>query len=162
MLVRLLRQFLQTSRRTLAACREAPWPGHTRQLLYAIQHAVIRAHGAKSPMLEEHHVFQSRSESGPMTLHEEMRDFQKRRVLEALERNDWNILQTARELDLAEARGLSPEFSCREGSCGTCRTKLVAGAVTYLREPAATVAADEVLICSAVPAEGADRVQLAL
>ena len=65
-------------------------------------------------------------------------------------------------LDLAEARGLSPEFRCRVGSCGTCRTKLVAGAVTYLREPAATVAADEVLICSAVPAEGADRVQLAL
>lgn len=65
-------------------------------------------------------------------------------------------------LDLAEARGLAPEFSCREGSCGTCRTKLLAGAVTYPREPSAPVADDEVLICSAVPAEGTDRVQLAL
>ncbi|KAB1073978.1 2Fe-2S iron-sulfur cluster-binding protein [Methylobacterium planeticum] len=65
-------------------------------------------------------------------------------------------------LDLAEARGLSPDFSCREGSCGTCRTRLLAGAVAYLRTPTATVQADEVLICSAVPAEGADRVQLAL
>lgn len=65
-------------------------------------------------------------------------------------------------LDLAEARGLSPDFSCREGSCGTCRTKLLAGSVTYLKEPTATVAEDEVLICSAVPADGADRVQLAL
>ncbi|SMF89351.1 hypothetical protein SAMN02982917_6701 [Azospirillum oryzae] len=69
-------------------------------------------------------------------------------------------------LELAEARGLAPEFSCREGSCGTCRTKLLKGAVTYVREPTASIAADEVLICSAVPAEtGTDeenRIQLAL
>jgi len=65
-------------------------------------------------------------------------------------------------LDLAEARGLAPAFSCRAGSCGTCRTRLLAGAVTYRKEPSAAVAEDEVLICSAVPAEGTDRVQLAL
>jgi ferredoxin-NADP reductase/predicted pyridoxine 5'-phosphate oxidase superfamily flavin-nucleotide-binding protein len=69
-------------------------------------------------------------------------------------------------LELAEARGLSPAFSCREGSCGTCRTKLLAGAVTYVKEPTADVADDEVLICSAVPAkpkaDGEDRIQLAL
>jgi predicted pyridoxine 5'-phosphate oxidase superfamily flavin-nucleotide-binding protein len=69
-------------------------------------------------------------------------------------------------LELAEARGLSPEFSCRAGTCGTCKTKLLAGAVTYLNEPTAEVADDEVLICFAVPAEqagdGEDRIQLAL
>ncbi len=69
-------------------------------------------------------------------------------------------------LDLAEARGLTPEFSCREGHCGTCRTKLLKGAVTYVKEPAAVVAADEVLICCAVPAQrdAADdtRLELAL
>lgn len=69
-------------------------------------------------------------------------------------------------LDLAEARGLEPEFSCREGSCGTCRTRLLDGAVTYIREPTASVGAGEVLICCAVPAEpqpGAEnRIQLAL
>ncbi|WP_026190855.1 2Fe-2S iron-sulfur cluster-binding protein [Methylobacterium sp. WSM2598] len=65
-------------------------------------------------------------------------------------------------LDLAEARGLSPAFGCRQGSCGTCRTKLLAGTVTHLREPGAPVARDEVLICSAVPAEGAERIRLAL
>jgi len=59
-------------------------------------------------------------------------------------------------LELAEARGLEPEYSCREGSCGTCRTKLVKGAVTYIKEPSATVAADEVLVCCAVPAQQAD------
>ena len=59
-------------------------------------------------------------------------------------------------LDLAEARGLEPEYSCREGTCGTCRTKLLKGAVTYIKEPAASVADDEVLICCAVPAEQPD------
>ena len=30
-------------------------------------------------------------------------------------------------LELAEARGLTPEFSCRGGSCGTCKTRILAG-----------------------------------
>jgi len=69
-------------------------------------------------------------------------------------------------LDLAEARGLSPDFSCREGTCGTCKTKLLRGAVTHIRQPGVSIADDEVLICSAVPAEqqsaDEDRVQLEL
>lgn len=69
-------------------------------------------------------------------------------------------------LDLAETRGLSPEFSCREGNCGTCRTKLIKGAVTYVKEPTAAVGEDEVLICCAVPAmpqgDEENRIQLAL
>ncbi|WP_338828991.1 pyridoxamine 5'-phosphate oxidase family protein [Bradyrhizobium sp. 27S5] len=69
-------------------------------------------------------------------------------------------------LELAEERGLSPVFSCREGNCGTCRTRLLAGAVTYVKEPTAEVADDEVLICCAVPAqpdaEGEGRIQLDL
>ena len=64
-------------------------------------------------------------------------------------------------LELAEARGLAPEFSCREGHCGTCKTRLLKGAVSYPRQPAARVGADEVLVCCAVPA-GAEPIQLAL
>jgi uncharacterized protein len=55
-------------------------------------------------------------------------------------------------LELAEGRGLNPEFSCRGGSCGTCKTKLVSGAVHYPLPPAELPAAGEVLICCAVPA----------
>lgn len=69
-------------------------------------------------------------------------------------------------LDLAEARGLSPEFSCREGTCGTCKTKVLRGAVTHIRQPGVSLADDEVLICSAVPAEQQsaddDHIQLEL
>jgi len=56
-------------------------------------------------------------------------------------------------LELAEARGLEPEFSCREGNCGTCRTKLTKGAVTYIKQPTAAIAEGEVLLCCSVPAE---------
>ncbi|MBK5652199.1 MAG: 2Fe-2S iron-sulfur cluster binding domain-containing protein, partial [Rhizobium sp.] len=74
--------------------------------------------------------------------------------------------QSGTLLELAEARGLSPAFSCREGNCGSCRTRLLAGAVTYLKQPTAEVADDEVLICCAVPAkpeaEGDNRLQLDL
>lgn len=65
-------------------------------------------------------------------------------------------------LELAEAHGLNPEFSCRGGSCGTCATRLKSGAVAYRSEPTAERAEDEVLICCAVPAVGADVVELEL
>lgn len=69
-------------------------------------------------------------------------------------------------LDVAEARGLTPEYSCRGGSCGTCAVKVLAGKVTYEARPSAKVGADEALICCAVPAApsegGGDRLILDL
>jgi len=59
-------------------------------------------------------------------------------------------------LKLAEARGLAPEFGCRGGSCGTCRTRIVEGAVAYPVAPSFAVPDDEALICCAVPAESQD------
>ncbi|HET6307514.1 MAG TPA: pyridoxamine 5'-phosphate oxidase family protein [Rhodopila sp.] len=58
-------------------------------------------------------------------------------------------------LELAEASGLQPEFSCRNGSCGTCRTRILDGAVAYSNPPTALVGPDEALICCAMPAAGA-------
>ncbi|WP_145002348.1 2Fe-2S iron-sulfur cluster-binding protein [Pseudomonas oryzihabitans] len=65
-------------------------------------------------------------------------------------------------LELAEAQGLSPAFSCRAGHCGSCRTRVLAGAVTYEQEPAARVGAGEALLCCARPAEGTARLELEL
>lgn len=59
-------------------------------------------------------------------------------------------------LELAEASGLTPEFGCRVGACGACKTNLVAGTAAYFRETSAAHADNEVLICSAVPAASAD------
>ncbi|UWQ77118.1 pyridoxamine 5'-phosphate oxidase family protein [Leisingera sp. M658] len=63
-------------------------------------------------------------------------------------------------LELAENHGLTPEFSCRAGNCGSCSTRLGAGKVTYRRAPAAAIAEDETLICCAVPASGTIELDL--
>lgn len=55
-------------------------------------------------------------------------------------------------LDFAEQSGLTPEFSCRGGSCGTCKTGVIQGSVHYPNPPAFKLRADEALICCAVPA----------
>lgn len=96
---------LTVSRRARLACREASWPGHSRQLAHAIEAAVIRAHGERSTTLQDHHIFPKASASGnePVTLQDATRQFQRRHVLAALEKNDWNITETARELDLARS-----------------------------------------------------------
>jgi ferredoxin-NADP reductase/predicted pyridoxine 5'-phosphate oxidase superfamily flavin-nucleotide-binding protein len=65
-------------------------------------------------------------------------------------------------LDLAEANGLEPPSSCRSGSCGTCRTKVLSGTVTYDSPPATDVAEDEALICCALPAHSSAKVRLDL
>jgi ferredoxin-NADP reductase/predicted pyridoxine 5'-phosphate oxidase superfamily flavin-nucleotide-binding protein len=65
-------------------------------------------------------------------------------------------------LELAESRGLRPEFSCRGGSCGTCKTRLVSGAVNYPQAPAEIPEAGHVLICCAVPAQSAQPLVLDL
>jgi ferredoxin-NADP reductase/predicted pyridoxine 5'-phosphate oxidase superfamily flavin-nucleotide-binding protein len=62
-------------------------------------------------------------------------------------------------LELAEARGLSPAYSCRAGHCGSCKTKLLQGAVTYKTLPSASLADDDVLICCALPAQQDDKDQ---
>jgi len=65
-------------------------------------------------------------------------------------------------LELAESRGLRPEFSCRGGSCGTCKARLVSGAVNYPQAPAEIPEAGHVLICCAVPAQSAQPLVLDL
>lgn len=59
-------------------------------------------------------------------------------------------------LELAEARGLTPEFSCRGGTCGTCRIAVLEGRLTYRFPPTAPVGPGEGLICCAVPAASDD------
>lgn len=54
-------------------------------------------------------------------------------------------------LEFAEDQGLSPPFSCRSGSCGSCATRKLVGQVRYIDPPSAVVSDDEVLLCCAVP-----------
>ncbi|WP_020594497.1 pyridoxamine 5'-phosphate oxidase family protein [Kiloniella laminariae] len=54
-------------------------------------------------------------------------------------------------LDLAEAAGLEPDFSCRSGTCGSCRTRVGYGSVQH-RQGVFPPEDGDALICSAVPA----------
>ena len=57
-------------------------------------------------------------------------------------------------LELAETRGLNPPYSCRSGTCGSCRHTLTQGSVTYARKPSAPCSDYEVLLCQALPMVG--------
>lgn len=65
-------------------------------------------------------------------------------------------------LELAEERGLAPEFGCRGGSCGSCRTRIVQGQVAYPRPPEFDVPEGQALICCSVPAAGGGPLHLDL
>lgn len=65
-------------------------------------------------------------------------------------------------LEIAESHGLTPDFSCRSGSCGSCAVRKTSGEVTYRSVPGAPIEANEVLICCAVPAKGCARLEIAL
>jgi hypothetical protein len=65
-------------------------------------------------------------------------------------------------LELAESRGLRPEFSCRGGSCGTCKTRLISGQVNYPQPPAEVPDEGHVLICCAIPAQSSQPLVLDL
>ena len=54
-------------------------------------------------------------------------------------------------LDLAEAQGLRPPFSCRAGICHTCSSKLIEGEVEYVTEPLDRPDPGCVLICVSKP-----------
>lgn len=54
-------------------------------------------------------------------------------------------------LEFLEKHKQSVNFQCREGFCGACRCKLLAGQVQYLQEPLAFVRQGEFLPCCSVP-----------
>ena len=55
-------------------------------------------------------------------------------------------------LDLAEANGLSPDYSCRSGVCQTCVARIEEGEVEYVIEPLDPPDDGSVLICCSKPA----------
>jgi ferredoxin-NADP reductase len=54
-------------------------------------------------------------------------------------------------LDLAEANGLSPDYSCRSGICQTCMCELKEGEVDYVMEPLDPPEEGSILICCSKP-----------
>ncbi|GDY24219.1 hypothetical protein AHAT_01090 [Agarivorans sp. Toyoura001] len=54
-------------------------------------------------------------------------------------------------LEAYEQAGFTPEFHCREGVCGACRTTLVKGEVEYTQSPLANIPKGQILSCCSKP-----------
>ncbi|WP_171102044.1 pyridoxamine 5'-phosphate oxidase family protein [Ruegeria sp. HKCCD7255] len=65
-------------------------------------------------------------------------------------------------LDLAEAQGLTPNYGCKSGNCGSCAVRLLRGSVGYPTQPEFPLEEGEALICCAVPADETEFLQLDL
>src|SRR6266705_1027062 len=98
---------LELSPNALHAAESVAWPGNVRQLENAVEAAVIRAAGAHAEQVERAHLFPeeaARPEAGaPVTFQEATRRFQERLLQDALEAEGWNVVDTARRLDLARS-----------------------------------------------------------
>ena len=55
-------------------------------------------------------------------------------------------------LDFAESQGLSPDYGCRSGQCGSCKTRVLKGRVSHSPQVSVPLADDEALLCCAMPA----------
>ncbi|EAA6552171.1 2Fe-2S ferredoxin-like protein [Salmonella enterica subsp. diarizonae] len=50
-------------------------------------------------------------------------------------------------LDALESHNVTVEYQCREGYCGSCRTRLLSGEVDWITEPLAFLQPGEILPC---------------
>ncbi|MEO8606091.1 MAG: sigma 54-interacting transcriptional regulator [bacterium] len=98
---------LELSRGALSALESAAWPGNVRELDYAIQAAAIRAAGEGVAQIETRHLFpdsaHTTSEPADLTFQEATRQFQSQMLRRTLQDTDWNVVETARRLDLARS-----------------------------------------------------------
>lgn len=54
-------------------------------------------------------------------------------------------------LSFAENQGLTPDFSCRAGICGTCTSRIISGDVSYFEDPLEDLGQGELLLCCSRP-----------
>lgn len=97
---------LAISPSALRAAEAADWPGNVRQLENAVEAAVIRAAAEESTRLEVHHLFveqSTRDLGAPETFQAATRRFQGQLVLRMLDDTGWNIVETARRLDVTRS-----------------------------------------------------------
>src|SRR5213080_3633153 len=98
---------LELSPNALRAAESAAWPGNVRQLENAVEAAAIRAAGAHAEQVERSHLFPEPAAAlepeTATTFQEATRRFQARLLHDALEAQGWNVIDTARRLDLARS-----------------------------------------------------------
>jgi len=91
----------------LRAVESAEWPGNLRQLSHTIEAAVIRAAGEQSAAVECPHLFPDAAPGDAadvaLNFQDATRRFQATLLRQTLEETQWNIVETARRLELARS-----------------------------------------------------------
>lgn len=100
---------LTLSRNALQALEVAPWPGNIRQLENMVEAGAIRAAAERAPQVERRHIFGDSVATPPeaaetrATFQEATRAFQAKLLLDVLDETEWNVVETARRLDLTRS-----------------------------------------------------------
>jgi Nif-specific regulatory protein len=97
---------VELSNNVLRAAEWTPWPGNVRELAHAMEAGAIRAAGEGSPQVESRHVFPDSVNpvgSDDLTFLDATRRFQAEFLRETLEDTEWNVVETARRLDVARS-----------------------------------------------------------
>jgi Nif-specific regulatory protein len=96
------------ARDAVRALQAAEWPGNIRQLAHAVEAGVIRAAGACATRVLRTHIFPEpgsarEEEREGLSFQESTRRFQARLLRETIEETGWNVVETARRLELARS-----------------------------------------------------------
>lgn len=65
--------------------------------------------------------------------------------------DSFELLEEETILEGLERHGYQIEYQCRAGYCGSCKTKLLMGKVSYKEEPLAFIDQNEILPCCCRP-----------
>ncbi|WP_437829934.1 sigma 54-interacting transcriptional regulator [Sorangium sp. So ce1153] len=96
---------IQLSADALRAAETAEWAGNVRELLHALEAAVIRAAGEGSLQVERRHLFPGAEQvdGARRTFQEATRRYQEQLVRQAVEETSWNVTEAAARLGLTRA-----------------------------------------------------------
>ena len=105
---------IQQAADAIAMLQEYPWPGNIRELRNVVERMIIATDGDELPQSAvpveirqrtTHHVPRT-SLDGPRTFEEQKQEAERQIVIQALERNEWHVTKTAKELGLADHASL--------------------------------------------------------
>ncbi|MCC7542831.1 MAG: sigma-54-dependent Fis family transcriptional regulator [Deltaproteobacteria bacterium] len=90
----------------VAAIETAEWPGNVRQLAHTLEAALIRASAERARVIERETLFpDARGDDPPepASYQQATRRFQRHLLLETLDATGWNVVESARRLDVARS-----------------------------------------------------------
>lgn len=121
-----------------------------RALGVADQRIITEAFGPSS-LVREKPLSESIADSFK-TAEQALITFEQSQVEQAWSKQDGNLL------NFAEQHGLTPEFGCRNGQCGSCKVTVNEGELIHDKPISFPLGKNEALLCCAVPAHQGERI----